>query len=149
LATWNPDLDLRPSLRQLAASLVLLAASTLAVYFSPLVLGLRAWFLLLLFALYFRFLWPFLRLKSRSAVKQIRYTRGGWFILCAGMGREWENVELLNDSLVSAHVVFLRFVSKTAPWYQRRVKVALIDASSVDFDAFRRLKVFLRFVYNP
>ena len=80
-------------------------------------------------------------------MKQIRYTRDGWFILCAGMGREWEEVELLNDSLVSAHFVFLRFASKTAPWYKRRVKVTLIDASSVDFDVFRRLKVFLRFVY--
>lgn len=147
MATWNPDLDLSPSLRQLALSLVLLIVSMLAVYFSPLVLSLRAWFLLLLFALYFRFLWPFLRLKSRSAVKKIRYTRDGWFILCAGMGCDWENVELLNDSVVSAHFVFLRFAAKTAPWYKRRVKVVLIDASSVKLDDFRRLKVFLRFVY--
>ena len=147
MATWNPDLYLQPSLRQLTVSLVFLAVSALAVFFSPLVLGLRAWLLLLLFALYFRFLWPSLRLKSRSAVKQIRHTQQGWLILCAGAGCEWEEVELLNDSLVSAHFVFLRFVSKTAPWYKRRVKVALIDASSVDFDAFRRLKVFLRFVY--
>ncbi len=139
-----PDLYIRPSRRQQLVSLVLLLLAGLAVWFSPVMLALRASILLLLLALYGRFLWPLLSMQDAHAIERIRYTHEGWLIQRAGKP-DWEAVALLDDSIVSTSLVFLRFAPKDVPWYKRPVSVVVLDESSVGNAAFRRLKVFLRF----
>lgn len=140
-----PDLYIRPSRRQQLVSLVLLFVAGLAIWFSPVTLALRVSILLLLLAWYGRFLWPLLAMQNASAIERIRFTHQGWLIQRVGKPSDWEAVELLDDSIVSASLVFLRFAPKDASWYRPQVKVAVLDQSSVGSEAFRRLKVFLRF----
>lgn len=141
----SPDLLIRPSRRQQAVSLFLLVLSGVAVWCSPVTLALRASLALLLAACFGRFLWPVLTLQNINAIERIRFSDQSWLIQRVGKPSEWEAVELLDDSIVSASLVFLRFAAKDAAWHQGRLRVVVLDESSVGRDAFRRLKVFLRF----
>lgn len=144
---WRPDLRLAPSLHlsQIAGGLGLLTAVALATLNVSVYLKL---ILLLLFAsMYWALIWRRVRVESKNAVQSLRYTDAGWFIRCTERGQPWQEVALLGDSVVTARYVYLRFSPVESPWYWRTVYPVLIAADSLPSEQFRRLKVFLRFIY--
>lgn len=104
--------------------------------------------LLFLFAnMYWALIWRRVRMESKSAIQSLRYTDAGWFIRCMERGQLWQEVALLGDSVVTARYVYLRFSPVGSPWYWRKVYPVLITTDSLPPEQFRRLKVFLRFIY--
>lgn len=113
----------------------------------PLLLYMRI-FLVVGFSLFFwAVIWRRFLLKTDNSVVQLRYTDVGWFIRCAGKSEGWQEVKLLTDSIVMSQYVFLRLSPLDRRWPVRKVYPVLIAADSVQPEQFRRLKVFLRFIY--
>ncbi|MBL4608559.1 MAG: hypothetical protein JKY01_12130 [Pseudomonadales bacterium] len=144
---WRPDLRLEPSshLSFVAITLGLLAGIALLVL--PLFIYIKLILLLLLVSIFWVFVWRYIRLESKHAVKYLRYTDLGWFIRCSEQGQPWLEVALLSESVVTARFVYLRFAPVGQPWYRRKVSSVLIASDSLLPEPFRRLKVFLRFVH--
>lgn len=148
LENWRPDLRLVPSphLSRVAGGLGFITVVALITLSVTVYLKLM---LLLLFArVYWAFIWRYVRLESKNAVQSLRYTDAGWFIRCVKSGESWQEVALLGDSVVTARYVYLRFSPLESPWYWRKVLPVLITTDSLPPEQFRRLKVFLRFVYQ-
>ncbi len=144
---WRPDLRLVPSLHlsRITGGLGLFTAVALATLNVSVYLKLV---LLFLFAnMYWALIWRRIRGESKKAVQSLRYTDVGWFIRCRERGALWQEVALLGDSVVTARYVYLRFSPVESPWYWRKVYPVLITTDSLPPDQFRRLKVFLRFIY--
>jgi hypothetical protein len=147
LEAWRPDLRLLPSLHLslVAGGLGLLTAIALATL--PVFVYIKFILLLLFARMFWVFIWRRIRLESKDAVQNLRYTDAGWFIRCAERGNTWQEVALLGDSVVTARYVYLRLSPVESPWYWRKVYPVLIAADSLTPEQFRRLKVFLRFIY--
>lgn len=105
--------------------------------------------LLISFATFYWFwIWRFVRINAEGSVREIRHTEAGWFIKSLGRESNWLEVRLLEDSVVTENYVYLRFVVPEQTSYRnRRVLPVLIAYDSVSATQFRRLKVFLRFIY--
>ena len=147
MENWRPDLRFKASQHLLLVAGALGLFTAIALCSLPVLAYIKVFILIAFVWLFWVLTWRFLLLETRAAVTHLRYTDVGWFIRCAGQGGSWQEVELLGDSVVTEKYVFLRFSPYGAPWYKREVYPVIIASDSLRAEQFRRLKVFLRFIY--
>lgn len=76
--------------------------------------------------------------QRARVVEVVRVTAGGMLQCLNGEG-EWQDVEVLGDSLVSLALIVLRYRHET-----QRVRTLVLLPDSVDAESLRRLRVSLR-----